>query len=284
MCPWPTSGKPHIPVTRPPAHRCVGASASHVLFPSMDRGLRRIAIVNRGDAAMRLVNAVRELRHEHGIDIRSIALHTEAERSAMFVREADEAVCIDDGRPPDAGSPYLDLVALERALIAARADSAWVGWGFVAERPEFAELCERLGVVFIGPPPAVMRRLGDKIEAKRLAERSDVPVAPWSGGPVDSVEEARRVGRRDRVPADDQGHGRRRRSRHPAGRRRRRVSPTPSPALAPRGSRRSATPPCSWSGSSPTLATSRYRSSPTRTARRGRWASATAACSGATRR
>ena len=62
----------------------------------------------------------------------------------------------------------------------------------MAERPEFAELCERLGVVFIGPDADVMRTLGDKIEAKRLAERSGVPVAPWSGGPVDSIEEARR--------------------------------------------------------------------------------------------
>ena len=158
----------------------------------MDRGLRRIAIVNRGEAAMRLVNAVRELRHQHGTDIRAIALHTRAEQSAMFVREADEAVCIDDGRPPEAASPYLDLEALERALVAARADSAWVGWGFVAERPEFAELCERLGIVFIGPRPAVMRRLGDKIEAKLLAERSDVPIAPWSGGPVESLDAARR--------------------------------------------------------------------------------------------
>ena len=157
----------------------------------MDRGLRRVAIVNRGEAAMRLVNAVRELRHEHGHDIRAIALHTRAEQTAMFVREADEAVCIDDGRPPDAGSPYLDLDALEQALVAARADSAWVGWGFVAERPEFAELCERLGIVFIGPRPPVMRRLGDKIAAKLLAEQSEVPIAPWSGGPVESIDEAR---------------------------------------------------------------------------------------------
>ena len=61
---------------------------------------------------MRLINAVRELRHEHDVDIRAIALHTRAERAAMFVREADEAVCIDEGRAPDAGSPYLDLDAL----------------------------------------------------------------------------------------------------------------------------------------------------------------------------
>jgi acetyl/propionyl-CoA carboxylase alpha subunit/acetyl-CoA carboxylase carboxyltransferase component len=155
-------------------------------------GLRRIAVVNRGEAAMRLINAVRELRYEQGTDIRSIALHTRAERWAMFVREADEAVCIDEGRPAGVGNPYLDLAALESALVASGADAAWVGWGFVAERPEFAELCERLGIAFIGPRPEVMRRLGDKIEAKLLAERSDVPVAPWSGGPVATLDDARR--------------------------------------------------------------------------------------------
>ena len=157
----------------------------------MELTFRRVAVINRGEAAMRLINAVRELRFEHRVDVRTIALHTTAEASAMFVREADEAICIDVDRPADAGSPYLDLAVLERALIETRADAAWVGWGFVAERPEFAELCERLEVVFIGPRPEVMRRLGDKIEAKLLAERSDVPVAPWSGGPVDSVDAAR---------------------------------------------------------------------------------------------
>src|SRR6187431_2546225 len=164
----------------------------------MDRGIHRIAVVNRGEAAMRLINAVRELRYE-GVrdsgggyaDLRVIALHTRAERAAMFVREADEAVCLDDDRAPESGSPYLDLVALERALVASRADAAWVGWGFVAERPEFAELCDRLGIVFVGPGADVMRRLGDKIGAKLLAEQADVPVAPWSGGPVHSLDEAR---------------------------------------------------------------------------------------------
>ena len=163
---------------------------SDVVSAAMDLGLRRIAIVNRGEAAMRLVNAVRELRHEHEADIRTIALHTRAERGAMFVRESDEAVCIDEGRASTAGNPYLDLDALRRALVAARADSAWVGWGFVAERPEFAELCDDLGIVFIGPSAEVMRRLGDKIGAKLLAEQAGVPVAPWSGGPVHTIEQA----------------------------------------------------------------------------------------------
>ena len=139
---------------------------------------------------MRLIRAVRELNEQHSWSIRVIALHTRAERRAPFVRAADEAVCLRDVATP--GGPYLDHVELERALRASRADAVWVGWGFVAEDPAFAELCERLGMVFIGPSPEAMRRLGDKIEAKLLAEQSGVPVAPWSGGPVHSFEEAAR--------------------------------------------------------------------------------------------
>jgi acetyl/propionyl-CoA carboxylase alpha subunit/acetyl-CoA carboxylase carboxyltransferase component len=74
--------------------------------------------------------------------------------------------------------------------VESEADAAWVGWGFVAEHPEFATLCKRLGVVFLGPDPEVMEQLGDKITAKRLAETADVPVAPWSGGPVATATEA----------------------------------------------------------------------------------------------
>ena len=171
---------------------------------------------------MRLINAVRELRLETGVDLRTIALHTAAERAAMFVREADEAVCLDaDRRPLAAGTPYLDLDALERRWSRARADAAWVGWGFVAERPEFAELCDRLGIVFVGPRPDVMRALGDKIGAKLLAEQADVPVAAWSGGPVESVDDAATSGRAHRLPADGQGDRRWRRPRHPPRRRRR---------------------------------------------------------------
>ncbi|MGI8873690.1 MAG: carboxyl transferase domain-containing protein [Egibacteraceae bacterium] len=155
--------------------------------------LRRIAIVNRGEPAMRLIHAVRELEHERPQGLVTIALHTDAERGAMFVRQADEAVRIGPGPGETAGAnPYLDHDELARALLEARADAAWVGWGFVAEDAAFAERCEDIGVAFVGPSGAVMRRLGDKIEAKRLAEQTHVPVAPWSGGAVESVEEARR--------------------------------------------------------------------------------------------
>jgi acetyl/propionyl-CoA carboxylase alpha subunit/acetyl-CoA carboxylase carboxyltransferase component len=150
------------------------------------RSFRRLAIVNRGEAAMRAIRAVRELECERDQPIRVIALYTEPERHALFVRQADERYCI--------GTSYLDYAALERALAETHADAAWVGWGFVAEHPEFAELCERLGIVFVGPDPEVMRALGDKIEGKRLAERAGVPVAAWSGGSVETVEDARRDG------------------------------------------------------------------------------------------
>ena len=193
--------------------RLAGRRGGRAYSRGVERALHRIAIVNRGEAAMRLVNAVSELRHELSRDIGTIALHAHAERAAMFVRESDAAVCIDDHRSPDApGSPYLDLDALGRALKASGADAAWVGWGFVAERPEFAELCDELGIVFVGPPPAVMRSLGDKIGAKLLAEKADVPVAPWSGGAVDTLEDDH-VRPNDRVPADGEGDRRWRRTR-----------------------------------------------------------------------
>jgi len=151
--------------------------------------ITRLAIVNRGEAAMRAIHAVRELNDARPDDpIRVIALYSEPERHALFVRRADERHCIG---PPGA---YLDYAALERALVTTGADAAWVGWGFVAEHPAFAELCERLGIVFAGPNADVMRALGDKIEAKKLAEHAGVPVAPWSGGPVDTVDDAKRIG------------------------------------------------------------------------------------------
>jgi len=151
--------------------------------------VRRLAVVNRGEPALRLIRAVRELNAEHGSDIRVIAMHTEAERRATFVRAADEAVLL---RRTGDVNPYLDHAELGRALRECRADAAWVGWGFVAEDPAFAELCASLGVVFVGPPAEAMRRLGDKVEAKLLAESTGVPVAPWSGGPVLDVEDGRK--------------------------------------------------------------------------------------------
>jgi acetyl/propionyl-CoA carboxylase alpha subunit/acetyl-CoA carboxylase carboxyltransferase component len=157
---------------------------------------RNIAIVNRGEAAMRLIHAVREYNHEHDLDLQTIALYTDPERRAMFVREADIAVPLGppffidaDGQRKNA---YLNYEAIEQALVESGAEAVWVGWGFVAEHPEFADLVEhKLGLTFIGPDGDCMRRLGDKIASKRMAEEAGVPVARWSGGPVPDLTQAR---------------------------------------------------------------------------------------------
>ena len=135
---------------------------------------------------MRLIHAVRDLNAETGSTIEVVALHTEGERRAMFVREADLAYNLG----PASARPYLNLAVLEKALLDTGSDAAWVGWGFVAEDPAFAELCERIGVTFIGPSAEAMRRLGDKIGSKLIAEEVGVPVAPWSGGALDTLDDA----------------------------------------------------------------------------------------------
>ena len=151
--------------------------------------LRRIAIVNRGESAMRLLHAVRELNAASSDPeeyVQTVALHTSGEANAMFVREAD--LSYDLG--PASARPYVDLAVLERALLATGADAVWPGWGFVAEDPSFVDLCDKHGVTFIGPSAEAMRRLGDKIGSKLIAEKVGVPVAPWSRGAVDTLEEA----------------------------------------------------------------------------------------------
>ena len=251
------------------------------------RPFERLAIVNRGEPAMRLVNAVREWNAEGRPSLRTIALYTAADRRAMFVREADEAVLIGpdtDGAATEMGpNPYLDLPGLARALRACRADAVWPGWGFVSERAEFAELCRDLGIVFVGPSPEVMRALGDKIGSKLLATRVGVPMAPWSGGPVADVAAARasaeEIGYPLMVKATAGGGGRG-------------IRFVSRPEELDEAFTRASAEGARTAGDATVFleracaagGTSRCRSSPTRRATCGRWACATAPCSGATRR
>ncbi|HUO15261.1 MAG TPA: carboxyl transferase domain-containing protein [Verrucomicrobiae bacterium] len=169
----------------------------------MTHDFQRVAIVNRGEAAMRFIHAARDFNQEHGTSLRTISLFTEPDRHSMFVREADEAVCLGPAQVLDPNtkqirSSYVDYGRLERALATARADAVWVGWGFVAEHAAFADLCRELGIVFIGPDGDAMRRVGDKIASKRLAEQLQITVVPWSNGPVGTLavaqEHAARLG------------------------------------------------------------------------------------------
>src|SRR5208283_5454003 len=120
----------------------------------MQNQFQRAAIVNRGEAAMRFIHAAREFSQEHEVPLHTIALFTEPDRNAMFVREADEAHSLGAAHftDPDTRRPkssYLDYGRLEKALTDARAEAVWVGWGFVAEHAAFADLCHNMGIAFI---------------------------------------------------------------------------------------------------------------------------------------
>ncbi len=161
----------------------------------MRRDFHRIAIVNRGDPALRFLDALRQYNRTHDTSLVGIALHAGPDRRARFVREADEAVLLGDTNLVETpggqwSSVYLDLGRLEQALVEAGADAAWTGWGFVSELPEFADLCERLDVTPIGPPAAALRRLGDKAALKQLAVEVEVPAIPWPGGVADTLQGA----------------------------------------------------------------------------------------------
>ncbi len=155
-----------------------------------EQGPRRLAILSAAEPAIRVLNAVAELSRSGGRDYHTIALFPERDRRAWYVRSADEAVCF--------GSDPLDLSALEDALVACRADIVWVGWGAAAEQVEFVRLCERLGVIFVGPSAEALSRVVDRISVKRIAESAGVEGVPWSGaavkGPADAQVCAARLG------------------------------------------------------------------------------------------
>jgi len=174
------------------------------------RTIHRIAIVNRGEAAMRCLRAVKSLRARERSDLTAIVLYTDVDRDTPFVRHADVAVEL--RRRGSAVSAYLDRDGLLEAISRAEADAVWPGWGFLAEDPAFAERVERAGIRFLGPPAETMRRLGDKIAAKLLAEAVGVAVAPWSGGAIAdceaAAEAAERIGYPLMIKASAGGGGR----------------------------------------------------------------------------
>ncbi len=151
--------------------------------------VRRIAILNRGDAALRCLRTIRARREQDGTPLVAIAFCTGSDLDAPFVRLADELVQLDDSEGELAA--WLDRERIFEAIARSRADAVWPGWGFLAEDPLFVEGLETRGILFIGPTAASMRQLGDKIAAKRVAESVGVAVVPWNGGPVEDQNSAR---------------------------------------------------------------------------------------------
>jgi len=145
---------------------------------------KKILIANRGEIALRIIRAAREL------GIETVAVYSEADRDSLHVRLADEAVCI--GPPPSAKS-YLNIPRIISAAEVTAADAIHPGYGFLSENAHFAEICETCKIRFIGPTSEMIRKMGDKAEARRTMMAAGVPITPGSEGVIDSVDEAERV-------------------------------------------------------------------------------------------
>src|SRR3954468_23731360 len=146
----------------------------------------KILIANRGEIALRVLRACKEL------GIPSVAVHLTADADAMHVRLAEESVCIG---PPPARESYLNVPALLSACEITGADAVHPGYGFLSENARFAEILQEHDIQFIGPKPAHIRLMGDKIEAKRTAKRLGIPVVPGSERALASDEEAMSIAR-----------------------------------------------------------------------------------------
>jgi acetyl-CoA carboxylase biotin carboxylase subunit len=143
--------------------------------------LSRVLVANRGEIALRIIRACREL------GIETVAVYSEADRNAPYLRLADESVCIG---PADCDQSYLDIPRIISAAEITNVDAIHPGYGFLAENINFAEICRDCGIIFIGPPVEAMKLLGDKVEARKLARKAKVPVVPGSDGVVPNEAEA----------------------------------------------------------------------------------------------
>jgi acetyl-CoA carboxylase, biotin carboxylase subunit len=150
------------------------------------RLFKKVLIANRGEIALRILRACREL------GISTVAVYSEADRESLHVRLADEAVCI--GPPPSALS-YLNIARILATAEVTGAQAIHPGYGFLAENPQFAEACDEAGFRFIGPTPEVMRKMGDKSQARRLMKEAGLPIIEGSEGTVANEEEALEVAR-----------------------------------------------------------------------------------------
>jgi acetyl-CoA carboxylase, biotin carboxylase subunit len=147
----------------------------------MGEALKSVLIANRGEIALRIIRACKEL------GIHSVLAYSEADADSLPVKLADKAICIG---PAQAKSSYRDARAIISAAQAYRVDAIHPGYGFLAENADFAAMCEEESVVFIGPASDVIRRMGDKIEAKKIARKAGVPTVPGSFGAIAEYREA----------------------------------------------------------------------------------------------
>jgi acetyl-CoA carboxylase, biotin carboxylase subunit len=142
---------------------------------------RKVLIANRGEIALRVICACKEL------GIRTVAVYSEADRHSLHVRFADEAICIG---PPRSAESYLNVPAVISAAEIADVDAIHPGYGLLSENANFAEVCRASNIKFIGPPPEVTRLMGEKEKARQAMKRAKVPILPGSEGVIQSEDEA----------------------------------------------------------------------------------------------
>ncbi|MGH9365388.1 MAG: acetyl-CoA carboxylase biotin carboxylase subunit, partial [Thermoanaerobaculia bacterium] len=152
---------------------------------------KKILIANRGEIALRIISACREL------GVKTVAIYSEADRDALHVRYADEDVCV--GPSPSSAS-YLNISSIVSAAEITEADAIHPGYGFLSENAYFAEILHDCHITFIGPSPEAIRKMGDKSLARRTVAAAGVPTVPGSPGPVDSADDAIRFARKAAYP------------------------------------------------------------------------------------
>ncbi len=145
---------------------------------------KKILIANRGEIALRVIRAAREL------GVKTVAVYSEADRDALHVKFADEAVCIG---PPSSKESYLNIPRLIAAAEVTNADAVHPGYGFLAENANFSDICATSGLVFIGPHPDAITAMGDKAFAKETMKKADVPIVPGSDGVIADIVAAKKA-------------------------------------------------------------------------------------------
>ncbi len=145
---------------------------------------KKILIANRGEIAVRIIRAAKEL------EIRTVAVYSEIDRDSLHLQYADEAVCIG---PAPVQESYLNIPQIISAALITGAEAIHPGYGFLAENAKFAEICENYGISFIGPTSQTIARMGNKVEARRIVKQVGVPIIPGSTKPIDSLKDALRI-------------------------------------------------------------------------------------------
>ncbi len=151
---------------------------------------RKILIANRGEIAVRIIRACREL------GIKTVAVYSEADREALHTQLADESICIG---PAASSESYLNMERILSATIASKADAIHPGFGFLSENTKFVEICEKCNITFIGPTSSMIHAMGNKSEARKTMQEAGVPIIPGTEEPVYLAEEGKRI-------ADEMGY------------------------------------------------------------------------------